>query len=408
MSLRTPHERGNERPDGGREALLRESSYHHRQEALDAVFYDNAGWAGVFWYGANEELAADYDIPDGIADSKAIGVEHLATRENVGVYDLTPLTPVEIRGPGAGEYVQRLFSNDMNVGIGGTRYAVMCNEEGGVLGDLVVARLNDDRYLAVAVAGQAGDDQAAWMQEHAPDDVTVVNRDSAYTGIGFWGPKARSVAQSLTDQDLSHETFPYFTTQQFRLGGVPVIAMRLSFVGELGWELWTPTEYGDALWEALWEAGRDHGIVAMGDGAITTLSGEKGYRMWGWDLDASHNPYESKLGHTVDLNTDFIGKDALQQIQDHGLERRMACMTLDDSSVVTAAEDDVLAGGEVVGQVIRSEYGYTVEESIAFAYLPVEYTDPDTSLEIESEGDRYAATVQEEPLFDKENERMLQ
>lgn len=394
--------------DGGQELELRKSPFHHRQEELDAVFYDNAGWAGVFWYGANEQRAADYDVPAGVADSPAIGVEHLATRESVGMYDLTPLTPVEIRGPAAGEAVQRLFSNDMDVGVGGTRYAVLCNEEGGVLGDFVVARLDDDRYFAVAVAGQAGDDQAAWIREHVPGGVSVINRDSAYAGIGLWGPNARTVAQSLTEHDLSHEAFPYFTTQQFRLAGVPVVAMRLSFVGELGWELWTPAEHGDTLWTALREAGRDQGIVGIGDGAITTLSGEKGYRMWGWDLDASHNPYEANLGHTVDMETEFIGKAALQRALDAGIDRKIACMTLDDASTVAAVGDEVLADGERIGEVVRSEYGYSVGESIAFAYLPSEYATADTRLELESEDASHAATVREEPLFDAESERMLQ
>ena len=372
------------------------------------MFYDNAGWQGVFWYGQNEARADEFDVPDGVADSTAIGVEHLATRESAGMYDLTTLTPVEIRGAGAEEYVQRLFSNDMDVGVGGTRYAVMLDEGGGVLGDFVVARMADQNYLAIAVAGQAGDDQVEWIREHAPEDVSVVNRDSEYAGIGFWGPATREIAQSLTETDLSNDAFPYFTTQEFQLGGVPVVAMRLSFVGELGWEFWTPMEHGATLWEELMEAGREHDIVGMGDGAITTLSGEKGFRMWGWDLDASHNPYEANLGHTVDLSTDFIGKEALQRIQDDGLERKIACLTLDESTVVVEAGSDIHDGGDAIGEVIRSEYGYTIEESIAFAYLPIEYVEPGRTVEIESDGERYTATVEEEPLFDPTHERMRQ
>lgn len=375
---------------------------------MDAVFYDNAGWQGVFWYGQNEDRASEFDIPEEVADSKAIGVEHLATRESAGMYDLSPLTPVEIRGPGAGAYVQQLFSNDMDVDIGGTRYAVMLDEDGGVLGDLVVARMADECYLAIAVAGPAGDEQADWMREHAPDDVSVINRDSTYAGIGFWGPATREIAQSLTEHDLSNSAFPYFATQELQLGGVPVIAMRLSFVGELGWEFWTPMEHGGTLWEALMDAGRDHGTVGMGDGAITTLSGEKGFRMWGWDLDASHDPYEANLGHTVDMSTDFIGREALQRVQDEGLQRKIACLTLDQSSVVVDAGSDVYGDGEQIGDVIRSEYGYTVEESLAFAYLPIEYAEPGRTVEFEFDDARYTATVEEEPLFDREHERMRQ
>lgn len=394
--------------DGGREPELRKSPFHDRQAALDAVFYDNAGWAGAFWYGDNERLADEYDVPEGVADSRAIGVEHLATRAAAGLYDLTPLTPVEIRGPSAGETVQRLFSNDMAVPVEGTRYATMLDEDGGVLGDFVVARTDDDEYLAVAVAGDAGDEQAEWIRDHAPADVTVVNRDSAYAGFGLWGPKARDIAEAVTSANLSNDAFPYFTTREIRMGGVPVTAMRLSFVGELGWELWTPMEHGGTLWDALWEAGREHGLVSMGDGAITTLSGEKGFRMWGWDLTAEHNPYEANLGHTVDMDTDFVGKAALQAVLDGGLERKIVPMTLDRSSVVLESGEPIFDGDDRIGEVVRSEYGYTIEESIAFAYLPTEYVEPETRLEIEYDGERHGATVREEPLFDPDHERMRQ
>lgn len=392
--------------DGGRDRALRTSPYHDRQEALDAEFYDSAGWAGVYWYDDSLRLLDRYDVPEGVAASPAIGAEHLGTRDGVGVYDLAPLTPVEIRGPGAEAFVQRLFSNDMAVSVGGTRYASMLDEDGGILGDFVVARLGDERFMAVGVIGDPGDEQAAWMAEHAPADATVVNRDSAYAGLGVWGPNARDLCQSLTDTDLSNDAFPYFTTQEFQLAGVPVIALRLSFVGELGWELWTPMEHGATLWDAIWENRDEYGVVGMGDGAITTLSGEKSYRMWGFDIDASNTPDECGLQHTVDLDTDFIGKDALESIRRTGVDRKLACMSIDQELAVPEIGAAVVVDGDEVGEVNRADYGFTVETGIAFAYLPVELVEPGTAVEIHGEDASYDATVREEPLFDPDGERM--
>lgn len=406
MSSRRTHGRTDPIADGGRERALRTSPYHDRQAELDAVFYDSQGWAGTFWYEDSKRLLDRYDVPEDVVDSPAIGAEHLGTRDGVGIYDLTPLTPIEIRGPGAADFAQRLFSNDMAVPNGGTRYASMLDEDGGILGDFVVARLDDEQFLAVGVIGGPGDEQADWMVEHAPADATVINRDSAYAGLGVWGPNARTLAQSVTDTDLSNEAFPYFTTQQFQLGGVPVIAMRLSFVGELGWELWTPMEYGATLWDAVWEAGEDHGIVGMGDGALTSLSGEKGYRMWGWDIDDSNTPDEVGLEHTVDMDTEFIGKAAIEEVRRTGVDRKLACMTMADHLAVPEAGAAVHVDGDQLGAVIRSEYGFTVEEAIAFAYLPAELVEPGTDVEVETEDGRVAGTIREEPLFDPDGERM--
>jgi len=391
--------------DGGGDSAPRTSPYHDRQRALDAVTYDAGGWAGVAWYERNERLASDYDVPDGVAPSKAVGVEHLATRRTVGCYDLTPHRPIEIRGPAAEEFVQHVYTNDMAVEVGGVRFALLLSEDGGVVGDHVVTRLGEGQYLAVA--SPAGTRDVEWLRSHAPRDVTVVDRDSAYAGIGIWGPDARAVAREATGSDMSNDAFPFFTARRIRVGEAPVTAMRLSAVGELGWELWTPMEFGAALWEELWEVGTDYGMVPVGDRAFSSLTAEKGNRQWGTDVSAEHTPFEAGLGHAVDMDTDFVGKGALQQRLEEGLDRTLACLTLDDVRDVPHVGVDVRTDGEVIGTVVRSEYGYSVDESIAFGYLPTEYGVPGTSVAIEWGERRYPATVRDEPLFDAGNERPL-
>jgi len=391
--------------DGGRDSAPRTSPYHDRQRALDAVFYDTGGWVGAEWYEHNERLAADYDFPEGVGASSAVGVEHLGTRSTVGCYDLTPHRPIEIRGRTAGEFVQHVYSNDMDLEVGGIRFALLLSEDGGILGDHIVTRLDDERYLAIA--SPVNEHDIEWLRSHAPRDVTVIDRDSVYAGIGLWGPDARAVARVLTENDLSNSGFPFFTTQRIRLGGVPVTAMRLSAVGELGWELWTPVEFGTTLWDDLWAVGADYGMVPVGDRAFSSLTAEKGNRQWGTDVTAEETPYEAGLGHAVDMDTDFIGKDALQRHLAGGVERTLACLMLDGVRSVPDVGADVRTDGEVIGTIVRSEYGFSIDEGIAFSYLPTEYGDPGTSLFIEGPETRYSAIVRAEPLFDVKNDRPL-
>lgn len=391
--------------DGGSERATRTSPYHDRQQALEAVFYDNHGWAAVAWYGRNERRVADYEVPAAVAESRAIGVEHLATRETVACYDLTPHRPIEIRGDGASEFLQRQLTSDMAIAVGRVRFAMLLAEDGGILADLVVTRLNDDRYLAVA--GPAASHVVERLRGRAPTDVTVVDRDDDYVGIGLWGPNARAMARGLTAHDMSDDAFPFLTAERIQLGGVPVIAMRLSAAGELGWELWAPMRDGATLWDELWDAGPAFGLVGLGDRAFASLTAEKGNREWGNDVRPEHDPYEAGLGHAVDMETDFVGKSALGRVLDEGIDRRLACLTLDRGRLVPEVGSTVAVRGEAVGEVVRSEYGYSVDESIAFGYLPVEYTKPMTSVEVEIADGRYPATVRDEPLFDEDNERLL-
>ena len=331
-------------------------------------------------------------------------------------------------------------------------YTSVLNENGGIVCDLTVTRLASDRFIVMTSTGYGYRD-LKWLRDHMGDDVTVqagcdmgsfalwqgesphLNlpprgeeaepppldsehlRDDGWVSIEdvsnelgclcLWGPKAREIVTEVSDDDFSNEAFPYRGARCVTIGSVPVLAIRLSYVGELGWELYVPNDHGADLWDALWEAGRPHGMIAAGTAAFTSMRIEKGYRLWGTDIHTEYNPYEAGLGFAVRPSKgEFIGRDALMKARKAGLRRRLCCMTLDDPAAVVMGSEPVMAGGQVLGFVTSADYGYSVGRGIAYAYLPVEYSEPGTSLDIVYFNERYAARVVEEPLYDPEGARM--
>ncbi len=238
--------------------------------------------------------------------------------------------------------------------------------------------------------------------------MTLRDVTSAWSCFGIWGPRARDVLAPITPADLSNEAFPYMTVREITVGDVPVRALRVTYVGELGWELYCPTEYGLGLWRSLWAAGEPHGIVAGGYRAIDSLRLEKGYRVWGADVTPDETPYEAGLGFCVKLDKPggFIGRDALAAAKEAGPRTRLACIVLDDPRSVCLGNEPVRIGGEIAGRVTTGGYGYTVEASIAYAYLPPDKAEPGTAVEIDIFGEWIPGTVEREPLFDPGGERI--
>ena len=224
----------------------------------------------------------------------------------------------------------------------------------------------------------------------------------------LWGPRSREVLRQLTGADLSNTAFPFMTAQEISIEDVPVRALRVTFTGELGWELYAPAEYGRALWAALWAAGQEHGIVAGGYRAIESLRLEKGYRVWSTDITPETDPYEAGLGFCVKLAKPggFEGRDALAARKEQGLSRRLCCLILADPQVVVLGSEPVRVGAEVVGRVTSGGFGYTVGASIAYAYLPVDHAAPGTAVTVNVFGDWVAAEVVAQPLLDPTSTRV--
>jgi heterotetrameric sarcosine oxidase gamma subunit len=292
--------------------------------------------------------------------------------------------------------------------VGKVTYTSMLNREGGIVCDLTVTRLGPERFLIVTGAG-VGMHDLAWIRSHLPasGSVQVMDVTSGYACVGLWGPQARAVVQGVSEDDFSNPAFPYMTAQQVMIGEVPALALRISYVGELGWEIYTPTEYGLKLWDTLWKAGQPVGLVAAGGGAFDSLRLEKGYRLWGADIHTEYNPYEAGLGFAVKLDKgDFLGRDALSGIREAGITRRLCCMTLVDPNAVLMGKEPILDGEQALGYVTSANYGYTLGGGILYGYLPVAYAAVGTSVEVEYFGQSYPASVAQEPVYDPKNVKL--
>jgi 4-methylaminobutanoate oxidase (formaldehyde-forming) len=379
-----------------------------------AAFGEKSGWERVNWYESNARRKGGDDSlrPRGWAGqhwSPAIGAEHRATREAVAIFDESSFAKLEIEGPGAAALLERLCDNRVARGVGQITYTQMLNARGGIECDFTVARLGEELFQIVT--GTAfGNHDREWIRKHLPGDGSAQVRDvtSAWSCFGIWGPRARDALAQLTPQDLSNDAFPYMAARETTVGDVPVRVLRVTYVGELGWEIYCPTEYGLGLWRALWEAGEPHGIVAGGYRAIDSMRLEKGYRVWGADITPDETPYEGGVGFCVKLDKDggFIGREALIEAEGQGPRTRLCCLTLDDPRSVALGNEPVRVEGEIVGRVTTGGFGYTVERSIAYAYLPPERAEPGTAVAVEIFGEWIAGEVAAEPLFDPKGERI--
>ena len=393
---------------------LRLSPFHRRLEQQRATFFESAGWEVGQWYEDNGRLLEEYEdrIPqrEGWAArywSPIQGAEHLAVREHAGLFNLAPFTKIDVRGPGALPFLERLAANKVEQPVGKVVYTSLLNHAGGIKADLTITRTGADSFL-VLTGGGTGPQDLAWLRRHAPQDgsVAVTDMTSARTGIGLWGPKARRILSEAAEEDVSNEAFPYFTAQALIIDTVPAYALRISYAGELGWEIYCPTEYGLRLWDALWEAGRPHGVVAAGAGAFNSLRLEKGYRAWGSDIHTEYSPYEAGLGWAVRLNKgDFVGREALLRARETGVWRRLCCLTLDEPGALVLGKEPIVStdtsdNTRALGYVTSADFGYSVGKHIAYGYLPVTYADKGRKVDILYFGQRVAATVDDDPLFD--------
>jgi aminomethyltransferase len=387
---------------------IRRTPMYHSHVERDAELWAEAGWEEPHWFDSNADLLAEYGdrIPDregweGRYWSPIEGAEALNVRNGVGLHDMTSFNKMELVGTNAGRFLQWLCTNDMDLDVGQIRYTLLCNEGGGVRADVTVTRVDEDRYLLLTTGREVGSNHLAWVRSQAPDDVVVNDVTSSLAAMVCTGPDARKTLSKVIDADLSDEAFPFYSSRQTFVKNIPVTALRLSYAGELGWELYTPSEYGERLWEHVMDAGAEYGIRPYGNGALDALRIEKGFRLWGEDLHTEHDPYEAGLGFAVDLDTDFLGKEAVEAAANGDIDHKVACLTLDDPDQVVLAHRPVLArdGDEVLGYVHAAEYGYSVGACVVYTYLPPAYAEPGTAVDVRYEGERHAATVREEPLL---------
>jgi glycine cleavage system T protein len=397
------HERSAGRP-------LRVSPAYARLEELGAKFGEKSGWERANWFEPNAARGDESLRPRGWAGrlwSPAIEAEHRSCRETAALFDFTSFAKIEVRGRGAAQFLERLADNRVARAVGALTYTQMLNDAGGIECDFTVTRLAEDRFRIVT--GTAfGQHDLYWIRDHVPDDGSVQVEDitSSSACIGLWGPAARQILQPLTTTDISNKAFPYMTARELAVGSVPCLALRVTYVGELGWELYCPSEFGLRLWDTIWDAGRDQGLSAGGYKAVDSLRLEKGYRVWGADIGPEVNPYEAGLGFTVKLDKgDFIGRDALVKAREAPSATRLACLVLDDEHSVALGSEPVRIGGEVSGRITSGGFGYAVGRSIAYAYVPASAV-TGAAVEVEIFGTWVPGRVADEPLFDPQGARV--
>jgi len=412
---------------------VRLSPFFAREQELGAVFFETAGWERPHWYESNRELLEEYGdrvMPreaewDSRWWSPIISAEHLAMRDRVAMVDLSAFAIFDVSGPGALDYLQRLAVNQMDVPVGRVVYTSLLNEAGGITADLTIMRLSADRFRVVT-GGWLGMVDRKWFVDHLPGDGSVQLHDatSAWCTVGVWGPRARDLVRSVTEDDVSNSGFPFATCRWITLGTVRVLASRISYVGELGWEMYAPMEQGQRLWDTLWEAGRPHGVVPVGIGVYATTGRlEKSYRAYGNELELEYDLVEAGLARPTVKDQDFIGKEAYLRQRAEEPAAVLCTLTVDDHTSSSGVKRYMLGrepilteGGEPIvdgkgrrSYVTSAGAGPSVGKHILLGYLPPEHARVGTRLAVEYFGERYPVTVAvvgNTPLFDPENARM--
>jgi glycine cleavage system aminomethyltransferase T/glycine/D-amino acid oxidase-like deaminating enzyme len=395
------HEREAGRP-------LRTSSAYPWHVEHGAAFGEKSGWERVNWYERNAADGKESLRPRGWAGmhwSPAIGAEHVATRERAGLFDESSFAKLEVSGPGAADFLEGLCDNRVARDVGAITYTQMLNRRGGIECDFTVTRVEEELF-SIVTGTAFGNHDLSWIRRHAPVDGSVrcVDVTARWACFALWGPRARDVLSPLTDDPLE---FAYMRMRDLAVGDVPVRALRVTFVGEHGWELYCPTEYGAGLWRELWQTGREHGLCAGGYRAIDSLRLEKGYRVWAADITPDETPYEAGLGFCVKEEGRFVGSAALGSGDGDRAApaKRLRCLVLADPRSVALGNEPVRVQGAIVGRVTSGGYGYSVERSIAYAYLPAE-VEVGAQVEVDIFGEWVAGEVAREPLFDPKGERV--
>ena len=379
------------------------------------MFGESDGWEYADWYAPpGEEPTVDYSWKRQNWFSYN-AAEHKAAREGVILMDLTPMSKFHVQGRDAEKVLNRISAKDVNVDVGRCVYTTWLNERGTIEADLTIARLAEDCYQVVS-SWSIHTHVLTWLKRHIPEDahVTVTDMTSAYSLLNIQGPKSRELLSRVTSADMSNESFPYLSIQEIELGYALVNALRITYLGELGWELYIPSEFSLHVYDLLVETGPEVGLKHAGLGALETLRMEKAYRDYGHDIDNLDTPLEVGLGFTVDPNkaVDFIGKAAFLKQKEAGLlKRRLVQFLLEDPEPLLHGGEPIYRDGIRVGDVNSGNYGHTLGGAVGLGPIKhdggvtKEYLD-DGQFEIEVVGERYPAKASLRPLYDPENARV--
>jgi glycine cleavage system aminomethyltransferase T/glycine/D-amino acid oxidase-like deaminating enzyme len=412
---------------------VRLSPAHERLKALGAEFFEAAGWERPYWYSSNVGLLEEFG--DRVMPREAewesrwwspiINAEHLAMRERAGMVDLSAFAIFDVTGPGALAYLERLCVNRVDVAPGKTVYTPLLNPAGGILADLTIMRLAHDRFRVVTGGGMGMRDKKIFTDALPADgSAALFDATNAWTTIGLWGPRSRDILAGATSDDVAHQGFPFLTSKTVEINGVRALASRISYVGELGWEIYVPIEQGLRVWDALWESGGPHGLVPVGIGTYAvTARLEKGYRAHGNELELDFNLVEAGMARPSLKDADFVGREAYLKQREDDPAAILCTLTLDDPTSKSGVKRYMLGrepilskeGRPLVDRHGRRSYvtsagsGPSVGKHLLMSYLPPEFAKVGTSLLVEYLGEQYpvmVAVAGSTPLFDPDNARI--
>ena len=370
-----------------------------------AVFGEKSSWERVNFY--SNHVGTEETRPYGWAGknwSNAVQIEHAATRNSAGIFDESSFAKIKVSGSRAGEFLEFVCANDVVRGIDRTTYTQVLNRKGGIECDFTVTQLDETSFLIITGTAFAKHD-AEWLRkirrEHDYTDVQIEDITDALAVFGIWGPKSRELLQSLTQSDLSNEAFPFMHSKLIDIDGVQIRATRITYVGELGWELYVPVANGEAIWKRLISAGG----FPCGYRAIESLRLEKGYLAWAGEINTEYNPYEAGLAFAISKKKiNFYGASALQEL--HSPKRKLVPIIFDDIRQVPLGSEPIKFEDQVIGRVKSGGQGYTINKAIAYAYLPIEFCAPGIKLEVEFFGTWQPGIVATTPLYDPTNSRI--
>ena len=393
---------------------VRETPLHSRLVRHNACFGEVAGWERANWYapkGAKKEYQYSYGRQNWF---EFVGDEHKAVRENVGMFDLSSFGKSVIQGRDAESQLQRICAADMAVPVGKVVYTQLLNQRGGIEADLTMTRITADKYLVVTSAASQFRD-FSWIRRQIQDDALVTMEDvtSGYGVLSVMGPNSRKLLSRLSDTDFSNASFPFGTCQEIEIGYAKAYALRITYVGELGWELYLPTEFTGPVFDLLITEGRKFGLRLAGYHALDSLRSEKGYRHWGHDISPGDTPLEAGLGFAVSFtkNYDFIGRRALEAQKEAGLNRRLVHFLMDHPDPILLHDEPIFRDGKLVGMTTSGSFGYTLSRSVGMGYVDTPEHANDAWLEeepyeIELGGNLFAAKASNQPFFDPTNGRV--
>lgn len=393
----------------------RMSALHTRLQDLGAVFGEKFGWErvlylkpGKLWRMAGEDQRNwGWGKPPYFERQRE---EHEATRQGVCLYDLSSFGKIDVRGPGSLPFLQRLTDNDLDKPVGSAIYTQLLNNQGGIESDLTITRLADDHFRLITGSGFIAND-LAWLRMHIninEKEIEIQDVTTDWSCIAIWGPKSRTVVEKITNDDVSNDAIQYLQAAWIDILGIQVLAQRVSYVGELGWELYARPDRAIQVWDALIEAGQEFGIEVGGYKTLDSLRIEKGYRYFTADITPLEDPFSAGLGFCVKFDQgEFIGRQALLDIKDRGIATKLCTLVLNGDQYLPVYGGEAISySGDVISRVRSAGYGFTVKRNIALAYLPAELADSGIQLEIQIFESQIPAQITRNVLVDPKGERL--